>query len=238
MRFALVDDERRRPKPGLRGRCSRCQHEMIAKCGDFVAWHWAHKGRRRCDPWAENETDWHRDWKDCFPEESQEVVHTDPATGERHFADVKTDTGLVVEFQHSPIKQSELESRELFYGNMIWVVDGDRGGLDAAYFYMGLSNDPLEIDPVIHGLEWWGKSKLLHRWADTSKPVFYDFGYNELWHIRDFQPTERTALAYWIPRDSFLEQCLAGGPIRPVAVDEKDAPKLSRRLVQLDRIPD
>ena len=42
-------------------------------------------------------------WKDCFPEQWQETVHVDGRTGERHIADVKADSGLVVEVQHSPI---------------------------------------------------------------------------------------------------------------------------------------
>ena len=58
-------------------------------------------------------------WKDCFPKDHQEVVHIDDATGERHIADVKSASGLVVDVQHSPIAERELLSREAFYGDMI-----------------------------------------------------------------------------------------------------------------------
>jgi hypothetical protein len=51
---------------------------------------------------GENETEWHRAWKDQFPPEWQEIVHL-AGDGERHIADVKTGDGWVIEFQHSYI---------------------------------------------------------------------------------------------------------------------------------------
>ena len=99
---------------------------MISKCGTKVIWHWAHSPKRDCDPWWENETPWHREWKSYFPKEWRERVHEDLATGEKHIADVKTDTELVIEFQNSPMPPGELESREQFYGNMIWIVNGEK----------------------------------------------------------------------------------------------------------------
>lgn len=97
---------------------------MIARCGEIITWHWAHSPRRRCDPWWENETEWHRKWKNYFPEQCQEVIHFDEETGEKHIADIKTDRGIVIELQHSSMKPDELRSREQFYESMVWVVDG------------------------------------------------------------------------------------------------------------------
>ena len=53
-----------------------------------------------------------------IPVEWQEVVHI-AEDGEKHIADLKTDQGLVVEFQHSFIKDEEVNSRGDFYKNMI-----------------------------------------------------------------------------------------------------------------------
>ena len=78
-----------------------------------------------CDHWWESETQWHRDWKNRFPQDWQEVVHF-AKDGEKHIADVKTEDGLRVEFQHSFIKHEEVKSRENFYKQMIWLVDGPR----------------------------------------------------------------------------------------------------------------
>lgn len=95
---------------------------MIAKCGPRILHHWAHFGRRQCDPWWENETVWHREWKNHFPEECREVSHIAP-DGEIHRADVKTLTGIVIEVQHSSMTDVERSSREAFYRNMVWVID-------------------------------------------------------------------------------------------------------------------
>lgn len=95
---------------------------MVAKCGELIRWHWAHRGRRVCDPWWENEGEWHRAWKRHFPLDCHEVVQHDSA-GEKHIADVKLPSGLVIELQHSAMPFDEMRSREAFYGNMVWIVD-------------------------------------------------------------------------------------------------------------------
>lgn len=124
MQIALVNGQRHLPQQKLRGTCPVCGQETISKCGSVRLWHWAHQGRRHCDPWWENETDWHRAWKSQFPEDCREVVHFDEVTGEKHVADVKTRRGMVIELQHSAMPLEELQSREKFYGRMIWIVDG------------------------------------------------------------------------------------------------------------------
>ena len=118
---------------------------MLSKCGRFVAWHWAHKRKSNCDPWLEGETDWHLQWKDRFPADWQETIQVDNQTKERHIADVKTQAGLVVEIQHSPISEQELQSRECFYGDMIWIVDArDLEG----YFSIGMTYGLASIEPI------------------------------------------------------------------------------------------
>lgn len=86
--------------------------------------HWAHKGRRICDPWWENEGEGHRAWKHFFPRDYHEVVQYD-LTGEKHIADLKLPSGLVVELQHSAMSHEEMRSREAFYENMVWIVAAD-----------------------------------------------------------------------------------------------------------------
>jgi hypothetical protein len=85
--------------------------------------HWAHKGKRNCDPWWENETAWHREWKELFPENCREICHVAP-DGEIHRADIKTPTGIVIEIQHSAMSDAERIARESFYQNLVWVLDG------------------------------------------------------------------------------------------------------------------
>jgi len=64
----------------------------------------------------------HRKWKDFFPSDCREVVQFD-ISGEKHIADVKLPSGLVIELQHSAMPLDEMRSREAFYGDMIWIVD-------------------------------------------------------------------------------------------------------------------
>lgn len=97
--------------------------EVYSRCGKYRIKHWAHFPNCNCVVQWKPETPWHRQWKSEFPDEWQEVVHHDEKTGEKHVADVKLPTNLVLEFQHSSISEGELQSRNDFYKNLFWVVD-------------------------------------------------------------------------------------------------------------------
>jgi len=133
MKFALVNEERLEPQPGLKGKCFLCEKPVTAKCGKIRVKHWAHFGKLECDPWWKNKTDWHIDWQNKFPKPWQEVPHQGE-NGERHFADVKTDQGWVLEFQNSAIKPDERNSRNSFYPKLVWVVNGIRRKNDLKKF--------------------------------------------------------------------------------------------------------
>ncbi|WDE05060.1 hypothetical protein SG34_027800 [Thalassomonas viridans] len=107
MKFALVDGVREEPSPKVKGVCQFCGKPTMSKCGTKVRWHWAHTHKGLCDPWWDNESQWHRDWKSYWANEYQEIVNFDD-TGEKHIADVKLPTGTVIEFQNSPMSQQEL----------------------------------------------------------------------------------------------------------------------------------
>jgi len=139
MQYSIVDELRIEPAPKLKGSCPACGNPTIAKCGSKVIWHWAHAGRVHCDPWWENETEWHRAWKSCFPTEQREIIKFDTA-GEKHIADVQIPTGMVIEFQNSPISLEELQSREKFYGDMLWIVNAR--SFEKQFFLMSPVPDP------------------------------------------------------------------------------------------------
>lgn len=126
MQYSLVDRQKLQPFPKGKGVCEICNAETLAKCGEKVMWHWAHKAKRSCDPWWESETEWHRNWKAYFPEDYREVAFQCEQTGEIHRADIITDRGIVVEIQNSPISLEELRSREAFYKNLLWLVNGEK----------------------------------------------------------------------------------------------------------------
>jgi competence CoiA-like predicted nuclease len=139
VKFARVDGNRQEAQPGLSGECPGCGQPMIAKCGEVRVPHWAHKGRRLCDPWWENETPWHSAWKDQFSAAWQEIVHHAEG-GERHIADVKTERGWVIELQHSYLNPPERRARDAFYPKLVWVVNGTRRPRDARQFIEAFNN--------------------------------------------------------------------------------------------------
>lgn len=126
MHFALINNNRVEAQPQLQGLCLCCSQPVIAKCGTHKIWHWAHRSKINCDNWWEPETEWHRNWKNNYPDDWQEISLRDEKTGEKHIADVRTVHNLVIEFQHSHMDPQERTSREKFYKNMVWVVDGTR----------------------------------------------------------------------------------------------------------------
>ncbi len=170
MKWALVDEQRQEAQPDLSGICPACKSQMIAKCGDVRVHHWAHRGRRECDRWWESETEWHRSWKNKFPSNWQEVVH--PAeNGEWHIADVKTDQGWVLEFQHSKIHPDERKAREAFYQRLVWVVDGTRRKRDKPQFLDALQREP-EDTSLFRIIP---ECALLRDWTGSTAPVLFDF---------------------------------------------------------------
>ncbi|GGI29135.1 competence protein CoiA family protein [Pedobacter mendelii] len=72
------------------------------------------------------ESIWHRNWKKAFPESYREKSFCCEKTGELHRADVFTPCLTAIEFQNSPISLAEMQSREAFYPNMIWILNGKK----------------------------------------------------------------------------------------------------------------
>lgn len=213
MKFALINGDKKEAQTGLQGICINCHSEMVAKCGSVNIWHWAHKSKLSCDLWWENETPWHREWKNQFPKEYQEISHVDPATEERHIADIKTTRGFVVEFQHSAIDLVEVKSREAFYKNMVWIVDATRLTRDYKRFCKGFDLISPSIKP---GFFLSYPEECFHpSWLSSSVPVYFDFqGVNPpeqsdemrdlLWGLFPGR-VDRHAVITKIPRKKFIE---------------------------------
>jgi hypothetical protein len=224
MKFALVGEERQEAQPRLPGKCLVCDADMIAKCGHLRVWHWAHKGILTCDSWWESETPWHRDWKNKFPKSWQEAIHRSE-TGEKHIADVKTERGVVLEFQHSNLPRGERESRENFYKQMVWIVDGLRRVKDRSQFFASVRVDRVAIPKPLTFSFALNEGALLRDWAGSRVPVFFDFG--DLGEPGDAIPFTRPVLwrlipdsangkAYLTPvlKTSFVDHHVNGQPLK------------------------
>ncbi len=206
MKYALVNGEVNEAEPGLKGTCSGCGGSVIAKCGNIKIKHWSHHKIQDCDSWWENETEWHRDWKNQFPKEFQEVLHRS-ANGEFHRADVKTDKNRIIEFQYSAISSNEQQSRNEFYGKIVWVVNGLRRKRDSDQFFSaikvvgGLDNQLVRrVCDVITD----NKSALLRDWSNDSVPVIFDFLEQQvLWCLLPRKP-EFQSVVLELSRQEFI----------------------------------
>jgi len=206
MKFALINGDKAEATKGAKGFCRSCGSELVAKCGEVYINHWAHKGKRNCDPWWENETDWHRSWKGKFPIDWQEVIQF-AENGEKHIADVKTESGWVLEFQHSYLKPEERRSRNAFYTKLVWVLDGTRRKTDIPQFEKLLkesavvtNNPPIQIRRV-HFPE---ECRLLREWYDSDALVFFDF--------QEAKETKQTMLWFLFPKISDSEAYISTFP--------------------------
>lgn len=202
MKYAIINGTKAEATKGIKGTCPSCGSELMAKCGEYKINHWAHKGIRNCDPWWEPETEWHRNWKNNYPAEWQEISLFDEQTGEKHISDVRTIHNLTIEFQHSAIKPEERISREKFYKNMVWVVDGTRLKRDYPRFLEGTKNFkktniqnaffvnfPDEVFPT--------------GWLGSYVPVIFDFCDNS---ITGQQDPKRNALWILLPQGTQFSQ--------------------------------
>lgn len=177
MRFAFVEDQLTEAQTGLKGLCPGCSQSVIAKCGKQRINHWAHSSAAVCDDWWEKETEWHRSWKNKFPLEWQESFIRDEISGEKHIADIRTNYDFVIEFQHSHIDPIEVQTREKFYKNMVWVVDGTRLKRDYPRFQKA-KKDFRVVKERIFEVQFPEKC-LPTSWLKCSVPVIFDFKGNE-----------------------------------------------------------
>jgi len=179
---------------------------MVPKCGKFKVWHWAHKVGAACDPWWENETEWHRAWKALFPDHWQEVIQHS-ADGEKHIADVKTEREWVIEFQHSSIDPEERRAREAFYRQLVWVVDGTRRKKDPEKFFKAWTEGASVADTSLVRVRRVRVDDcvLLREWSDSAAPVLLDFcdGQGLVWLLPSLLPG--FAYVAGILRGAFVE---------------------------------
>ena len=173
MQFAKINGKLVAAASGLNGLCTGCDQPVVAKCGELRIHHWAHVVKKNCDRWWERETEWHRQWKNKFPVTWHEVFLPDQKTGEKHMADIQTNEGAVIEFQHSHINPQERVARESFYKKMVWVVDGTRLTRD----YPRFDKARAEFKIVTKGVFRIGfpEECFPSTWITSTVPVIFDF---------------------------------------------------------------
>lgn len=179
MKFAMVANVKSAPRKGISGVCPFCKHPVISKCGLKKIHHWSHKGKLECDPWWENESEWHRNWKEKFSVHWQEVIQYS-SCGEKHIADIKTDEGWVIEFQNSFLSPEERQSRNDFYKKLIWVFNGEKHRADTKKIEAAL--DKIIGAEDIFRIRLWGND-FLNKYLSKNSLSFFDLGESGLFLI-------------------------------------------------------
>ncbi len=204
MLYAEADGEKWMAEPGLAGICPGCRAPMVPKCGSLKEWHWAHKAGSDCDPWSEPIGPWHLSWQTPLRPEYVEVPK------QPHRADIMGNGGVVIELQHSSISPEEIQRRETFYGNMVWLFD-------ATFRFRVVRSDDMAFFAF-------GRTKHI---ATCHAPVFLDFGHI-LVQVERF--TDRfpdcSGVGYARNRDWFVTKYLAdclreGGRVIPISSDDE-----------------
>lgn len=209
--FANVNGERKhisQVESGDLGLCPLCNRQLRAYHGEKNQWHWRHVNSLDCDPWHEGKTPWHQGWQDKFPREWQEVPMRNET--ERHLADVRTLVGTVIECQHSPMDRETRQIRERFYGNMLWVIDGDAKKRMLDHF---LENQNGRIEHLNQTPFWLVKevaTMLPAEWCESDKLVIFDF--SKLPNLVALLPGkihDGRRIIFKISRESFVEKMRA-----------------------------
>jgi hypothetical protein len=237
MKYGLVNGHRSEAQPGFSGQCPVCSSRLIAKCGEQRVWHWAHHGKRTCDRWWEPETQWHRAWKNHFPDDWQEVIHW-AEDGEKHIADIKIEDGRVLEIQHSYLAPEERRAREAFYQRMVWIVNGHRRKSDWPRFRHALTvGDKVQEKPLMLRIPVYGCA-ILNEWADSRVPVFLDFGDAVIWRL-DPESSKVWAVVARVHRKDVIEaygRATAGKDMADMkAIEHTDKLAQARNLMMLQQ---
>jgi hypothetical protein len=120
---------------------------------------------------------WHLSWQVYLIEKGADVEVKVEKDGKMHKADARMKNGLIVELQHSHLSVGEIEEREAFYGNMVWVFDARRA----------FSKDRFDLRP--------GNNRCTFRWKHPRKsiafakcPVRLDLGGGKIFQLKKMYP--------------------------------------------------
>jgi hypothetical protein len=229
--YALIDGNRLlAEKDGpRRASCAECGHEMIARTGSIVIWHWAHRVRNPdCETAPESE--WHLAWKALALDGTQEVK-----VGRRR-ADVLAPGGFAVEFQASALTAEEVRAREddwAAQGGMAWVFKADT---EYAAGRIKLKGSLAEYGDDLVKPE--NRATLDITWAHAPErvraaraPSFLDIGDDQLlfiggWPDPDWYPLE--GYGWRVSKDWLVQNLLRGSTLpSPLA----DNPAVVRRKI-------
>jgi len=171
------------------GYCPMCDEKLIPKCGLINIWHWSHKNNTDCDTWYNGETEWHINWKLLVNQKYCEVsIKKD---NKIHRADI-LHPNWVIELQNSSISSYEIIQRELFYNNMIWIINGKE--------FKKNFNLTYDRQHKNYSFKWlWARKTF----KTFNKKIFIDFG-DILFRIKHLSNNCKWGYGEFIEFDNFL----------------------------------
>jgi hypothetical protein len=119
--------------------CRCCENPLVPVQGNLRCHHFRHKkDTSTCVSVSKKMSDWHLNFQLEFKPEYREIPFRNEQGKITNRADIYIkNLGLVIEFQHSPIKMEEIEKRKKVYGNLVWILDGN---IEGEYFPSWFSN--------------------------------------------------------------------------------------------------
>lgn len=204
--------------------CPICNQEVVAKCGELMIWHFAHKTNDNNCIFGKGKGNWHYLWQNKFPIDCVEYKK------DNHIADIFIKE-TAIELQESPISLEEIKERNLSWGdNTIWIVSADKPGFEEQMVNdINTGEHSNNIYDNLYGLSFNSKNtKWYWRYPKKAllfgcKNLYFDLGeYSQrLLHIltvesdlfvgRSHLEYDRTVyhgLAEWVKKEDFLKKFL------------------------------
>lgn len=95
---ATKNGERTLAKKNIKATCPYCKGNLIAKCGDIIVHHWAHKEAKTC-PYSQGMTQWHYKWLANYDELSSHGWQVEYLFENIRFDAYNPETKQAIEFQ-------------------------------------------------------------------------------------------------------------------------------------------
>jgi hypothetical protein len=102
--------------------CPTCGDDVVLASGEVNVTHFRHKTTKKCEEYGK--TDWHKAWQNHFPNNAEITIVRDGVTRRADLCFGQGDNRYFVEFQYSYMSRDEIQARERFYRNLVWVAYG------------------------------------------------------------------------------------------------------------------
>ena len=175
MQVAILNNSQVEPIKGQLGFCPKCGSKMIAKCGKRISPYWAHQEKKQCDYWQKADSSWKNQWKSYFPVSWRRPIKYDADNPFNGNVDLQTPSGMYIILQEAEITLEQIETIEILYSPLIWIVNYEDN--DADWEKLILGKELLISQEGKSGVFEIAKPELLLpiKWINRSSVVAFDY---------------------------------------------------------------